>query len=237
MRKTIILYIIICIISYSLGFVTSKKHYFPYEIIMSIVHRQETDTRSYDSIRYDIRKSFFETHGINADNVMIGDSLIAGAEWSELFPRVSIVNRGISGDTTAGLLTRMDSIVTTKAKRAFILIGINDLIANKEVEEISANYILMIKHLKSNNIIPYILSTLLTNGSVIVNSKVTELNMRLIRICDENDVTYIDLNKLLANQGMLDINYTIDGVHLNGHGYMVLKSAIHPYIYKVCEEN
>jgi hypothetical protein len=38
--------------------------------------------------------------------VMPGDSLTEGIDWRELFPDVKILNRGISGDTSAGVLTK-----------------------------------------------------------------------------------------------------------------------------------
>ena len=49
---------------------------------------------------YSDKKSFFEVNGSKADIVMIGGSIIDRAEWNELFSNISIVNRGISGDTT-----------------------------------------------------------------------------------------------------------------------------------------
>jgi len=56
------------------------------------------------------KKSFFETFGSRAAVVMIGDSLTDGAEWGEMFPGTAVVNRGVDGDTTAGVLRRMEAI-------------------------------------------------------------------------------------------------------------------------------
>ena len=43
--------------------------------------------------------------------VMPGDSLTEGIDWRELFPDVKILNRGISGDTSAGVLNRLDEVI------------------------------------------------------------------------------------------------------------------------------
>lgn len=67
--------------------------------------------------------SFFEQHGNHQyDVVFIGDSITDSAEWEDLFPSLKIANRGIAGDTTKGVLNRMDTIYSTNAKKAFIMI-------------------------------------------------------------------------------------------------------------------
>jgi hypothetical protein len=57
---------------------------------------------------YQHKKQRFESYKTKADIVMIGDSITDGAEWHEMFPQLNIVNRGISGDTTVGVLNRLD---------------------------------------------------------------------------------------------------------------------------------
>ena len=42
---------------------------------------------------------------------MIGDSHNEGIDWRELFPDVKILNRGISGDTSEGVLNRLDEVI------------------------------------------------------------------------------------------------------------------------------
>jgi len=72
--------------------------------------------------------SFYEQHGNHDyDIVFIGDSLTDSAEWEDLFPSSNIANRGIGGDRTNGVLKRMNSIYSTNASKAFIMLGINDL--------------------------------------------------------------------------------------------------------------
>src|SRR5215472_17420528 len=82
------------------------------------------------------KKSFFDTLGTYASTVMIGDSLTDGAEWKEMFPGTAVVNRGVDGDTTAGVLRRMDGITSARAKKAFIMIGINDFKEGRTVDAV-----------------------------------------------------------------------------------------------------
>ena len=44
----------------------------------------------------------------SADVVFLGNSITAGGNWSELLGRDRIVNRGIGGDNTVGMLQRLE---------------------------------------------------------------------------------------------------------------------------------
>jgi len=69
------------------------------------------------------KKSFFDAFHAPAAVVMVGDSLTDGAEWGELFPGAGIANRGIDGDTTDGVLERMDAILALHPAKAFVMIA------------------------------------------------------------------------------------------------------------------
>ena len=162
---------------------------------------------------------------------MIGDSITDGAEWHELLKSNDVVNRGIGGDTTKGVLNRMSSITSSNAQIAFIMIGINDISRGESVNDIYKNYKEIIKNLKVSQITPYIQSTILANGNAVnLNSSIAELNEKLKLLASEEGLIYIDLNKGLSPNGALKNEFTRDGVHLNGKGYSVWKSLIAPYI-------
>src|SRR5271165_261445 len=57
----------------------------------------------------DVRRGLFALSKMQtASIVMLGDSLTEGGPWLELTGCPSIVNRGIGGDTTKGVLGRLD---------------------------------------------------------------------------------------------------------------------------------
>ena len=71
--------------------------------------------------------------------VFLGDSITQG--WGDnmgnSFPGVKVANRGISGDTTRGVLIRLkEDVLSLNPKGVVILIGTNDL--EEGVEEIQA---------------------------------------------------------------------------------------------------
>ena len=182
-------------------------------------------------VTYLRKKSFFECHGINADIVMIGDSITEGAEWHELFEKHSIVNRGISGDTAEGILNRIDSIISTKAKKFFIMVGINDFKGGASVSMVYSNYKEIIKILNEKNMIPYIQSTVYAGERRSnLNVNISSLNKKLKKLSEKKGFVYIDLNSKLSSNYLLNKKYSEDDVHLNGEGYSVWKNIISKYI-------
>ncbi len=47
--------------------------------------------------------------------------------WQALFPEKEIINQGISGDVTAGVLRRLREALTPQPAKIFVLIGVNDV--------------------------------------------------------------------------------------------------------------
>lgn len=59
--------------------------------------------------------------------VFLGDSLTSGCEWRELFGhQLTILNRGIGGDTSAGVLKRVSTVAALRPVATFLMIGTND---------------------------------------------------------------------------------------------------------------
>lgn len=178
------------------------------------------------------KTSFFKLHSqSDYDVVFIGDSITDGSDWYDIFPNLKVANRGIGSDTTAGVLNRMDTIINTGAGKAFLMIGINDIGQGVDVNTIFNNYKKIINELKNNNIEPFVQSTLLTNVFRIDNKYVNELNTKLMRFCNDNDIVFIDLNPLLSISGKLNKDYSFDGVHLDGKAYGIWSKAIEDYVY------
>jgi hypothetical protein len=163
--------------------------------------------------------------------VMLGDSITNGCEWSELLSRNDVVNRGISGDTTDGILTRIDQIISLRPQKVFLMIGINDLYKEIPVSKILSNYQDIITKLRAENIEVLVQSTLNVKKNVTQrNLQVNELNRGLRTYCRDHGIRFIDLNRILAPDGFLLDKYSNDVVHLMGEGYAKWKDAIVPFL-------
>lgn len=162
--------------------------------------------------------------------VMIGDSITDGGLWNELLNNDLIQNRGIAGDTTDGVLDRLDS-VNKNLKQAFIMIGINDFFQEKSVDYVFSNYLKIIENLQQKGIKVYIQSTLFVGESkpAKYNQKVEALNEKLKSYAKENSLIFIDLNKILAPNKTLKNDFSSDELHLNGKAYKLWMQEIKKY--------
>jgi lysophospholipase L1-like esterase len=167
------------------------------------------------------------------DVVMLGDSITARGEWAELTGYASIANRGIGGDTTAGVLLRLDPIVAMKPRRVFILIGINDLVQGRSVEQVVKNYKEIVKQLHQSGAVVYVQSTLNVSrkSRLKFNDDINAVNDQMRDYCESTGgCSFININSVLASRERLGKSYSLDGVHLNGQGYAAWAKMIGGYV-------
>ena len=191
---------------------------------------------------YYLKKSVFEVLPNNDDEIIfLGNSITAGGIWTELFQDLRIKNRGISGDVTDGILYRLKEVTESNPEKIFIMIGVNDLSKGKSKAYILSNYQKIIDEILNDS--PetkiYIQSILPVNDGFDYfknhtnkTDSILSLNESLIKIADEQGLTYIDLFSSFANEDLkLKKEYTFDGLHLNGQGYLLWKSIVEKYVY------
>ena len=162
--------------------------------------------------------------------IMLGDSITERGLWNELTLRDDIVNRGISGDTTDGVLKRL-KYLNKNSKHIFIMIGINDILRDKSAEYVFYNYKKILLQLKSKKMIPLIQSTVYVGEKApkYYNNEVKKLNLLLENYARMEHLEYIDLNVKLAPKGFLLKDYSLDGLHLNGKAYLLWTHILKKY--------
>lgn len=95
--------------------------------------------------QYTVKEYYFmNLYSHPTDVVFAGDSITAYCPWNELYPELSVKNRGIGSDSTTCLLSRLDSIIKTEPSKIFIMIGVNDFAYGYSVEEAYQNYLMII---------------------------------------------------------------------------------------------
>ncbi|MHA7865095.1 GDSL-type esterase/lipase family protein [Flagellimonas marinaquae] len=174
------------------------------------------------------------------DVIFLGNSITAGTQWNELLDMDNAVNRGISGDTTFGVLERLDEITEGRPAKIFILLGINDLARNISNDIILRNYSIIIDRIQKESPSTQIyVQTLLPVNRIFkrfVNhynkaSHILKLNKRLQKLTNQKKVNFIDLHPhFLDESGRLDIQYTNDGLHLTATGYRYWALLLKPYL-------
>ncbi len=76
---------------------------------------------------YEARAALFRELNGMPDIVMLGDSLTEWGNWHELVPEFRVINRGIAGDTSFGVLGRLQEVIDRRPKVVFVMVGTNDL--------------------------------------------------------------------------------------------------------------
>ncbi len=171
--------------------------------------------------------------------IFLGDSITDIAEWGELFGNMHVKNRGISADNTFGVIARLDEIVNSKPEMIFLMIGINDL-AKKIPDNILViniqRIVEIIQHespktkiilqsiLPTNNEFPEFM------GYQNNDKHIQYVNEQLQNFCAKEHLFFVNLYpRFLDENNKLSKQFTYDGLHLNGAGYMLWKEVLIDY--------
>lgn len=191
---------------------------------------------------YNQRRTLFELlPDTKKEIVFLGNSITDGGEWIELFNNKHCKNRGISGDVTEGVLFRLDEVTHSKPAKVFLLIGINDLARGTSKDTVFANICKIAENIRisSPKTKVYIQSIFPVNTSfgkfenhVNKGEEVIFINTGLKKWCIENGFFYVDLYSQLVTPGtdLLNPEFTNDGLHLLGEGYLKWAEVIKPLL-------
>ena len=178
--------------------------------------------------------------------VFIGDSITDLYQLDNYYVDLDLAtyNRGIGGDTTSGVLNRLEvSLFDINPSKIVLMIGTNDINGNVKNAKILANYNEILTRIKRElpdtqiycvSIIPQNL-TIETYSDIKVEKTtktILEINSKIKdMVANEENVTFIDLFPLLADSDNLLIEkYSDDGLHLNAAGFEVWTNLIKPYL-------
>ena len=198
------------------------------------------DAPAYYTLHYRTRSLYFDLWPDPADPVVFfGDSISHEGEWDKLFPGVKALNRGISGDTTLGLLRRQNEVIDLKPRTIFMLIGTNDLCFGRPVDQIAENYRMLLGRFRQE--LPgakvYVQSVLPINEELHPprkyrnNKNIAALNAAIRKVTESSGYAWIDIAPSFRDaSGQLDKKLTRDGLHLSAQGYQVWQKQIVQYV-------
>jgi lysophospholipase L1-like esterase len=173
--------------------------------------------------------------------LFIGDSMTEGFDLRRHLGGDSLVNMGISGDFTSGILKRLDVVEKLQPKKIFIMIGINDILKSVPQDRIKMQYGAIIDQLSKDcpNARIFVQSNLPTSGmggnaeaNNAVLAKVNDLNAFLFTTCEAKHISFINMYPSFeATDLTLKPEYTYDGLHLSDAGYVVWSNLIRDKVY------
>ena len=202
-----------------------------------LVGQAQTLDSSYQTTYYNQKLTLFrllpDTKG---EIVFLGNSITDIGEWSEIWQNPTVKNRGISGDITYGVLARLDEVLSSKPKKLFVMIGVNDIARNIPDAMILSNYRRLIDRVQIESPRTQLImqSVLPTNDEFKPfknhygkDDRIRAVNAGMQALCADLGVAFVDLYaRFLDASGKLDKQYTNDGLHLNGAGYMLWKKIL-----------
>lgn len=184
-------------------------------------------------------------------NLSKGQIVFLGDSITDLYPLddyyqdlpLATYNRGIGGDSTQGVINRLQvSVFDLAPKAVVLLIGTNDVNGGIEEREILNNYETIIS--KIYEVLPsvklYCVSIIPQNDDLesyssinVTNTtaKILAINPKIQSLATSRGATYINLFPLLADENnRLIKTYSDDGIHLNANGFAVWTNLLKPYL-------
>lgn len=181
-------------------------------------------------------------------------SILAGDSISLWFPTELLpterqwLNQGISGETSVGLLRRLDLFESTRPQTIFVMIGINDLLRGVSDQTLLANQDLILQDLRAahpqaqivlQSILPHAEASSWEGQSrllAIPNSRIQAINAQLEEMARQSGAYFLDLYPLFANpEGYLRPELSTDGLHLSPQGYQTWSIALQVYSREVLD--
>jgi len=213
--------LIICMLLPLIGFTQTK-----------VTNQRLSDTIGFIPEYYPQRVAIFEKEPVVPGRIIfLGNSITQIGDWKKLLNDSTVINRGIAGDVTFGVLKRLDDVTKRQPSKLFLLIGINDI--GKDIPDavIADNIrkIILRVQAESPSTKIYVQSILPLNPGVPnfpqhydKQEHVLNTNKLIKKVAEDTHCTYVNIHDLFTDkQGKLDAKYTADGLHLapSGDGY------------------
>ena len=102
-------------------------------LLPAFSYSQVTNQHLFDTIgfipdHYMQRNAVLENEPVVTGRIIfLGNSITEMGDWKKLLNDTTVINRGIGGDITFGVLKRMDDVIKRQPSKLFLLIGINDI--------------------------------------------------------------------------------------------------------------
>jgi len=174
----------------------------------------------------------------NIDLLWVGDSITdwwarAGVEvWNANFASLKPANFGIAGDTTQGVLWRMQNgeLEGFKAKLIILMLGTNNINRNPVDEIVDGDRLIVEEFKKRQPQAKVLVLGVFPRNAQADNpmrATIKEINAKLAKLADNRQVFFMDIGaKFLQPDGTLSTEVMADGLHPTAKGYQIWADAI-----------
>lgn len=156
--------------------------------------------------------------------LLIGDSITEGFDTDKHLPQFKILNKGICGDNSVGVLNRLNhDVIAHNPDIIYILIGTNDFALGRSndelLESLEKTAEVLQTYLKHTKI--FFTSILPTRAiENRPNDRINKTNALIRQLCKRKSLEYFNLHAEMADEfGNLNEAFTLDGLHLTEAAY------------------
>lgn len=186
------------------------------------------------------RLSVFEELSVEPEDIIfLGDSTLDFGEWHEFFSDHHVKNRSINGDDTHTILERLDPIVDGSPRHVILLCGANNFQKRIPFSQTTDEYTTIVSSITSRSqttelwLLPVFPVNIALYKKWIIPeypgitmpdmSDISKLNAFIENFPGGNRrIHFVDTSALIDQNGELNENFTLDGLHLNGRGLKLL---------------
>lgn len=201
---------------------------------------------SSESTETETEEQISEINSASKKILFFGDSLTAGyglEDTAEAFPGViqqkidslgwnfEVVNSGVSGETTAGGLGRIDWVLKQNIDVFVLELGANDGLRGVQLSETRENLQGIINAVRGKNPnIPIVLAGMQLPPNM-GQEYTTEFRKVFVEVADNNQLQFIPF--LLKDVGgIADLNQA-DGIHPTSEGHVIVANTVWEYLEPV----
>ena len=198
----------------------------------TVTNQNVSDTTPFIPQHTPLRLEQFKKEPIVTGRIIfLGNSITEMGNWKKELNDTTVVNRGIGGDITYGVLKRLKDITDRQPTKLFILLGINDI--GKDIPDvvIADNYLKIMKeiHTKCPQTKVYVQSILPVNSTLPhfpqhydKQEHILAVNKLLKANAQTGNYTFVDIAHLFVDADQrLDSRLTYEGLHLKPEAYPI----------------
>ena len=210
------------------------RYYRRSQALAAAVKQSQVKPLALDMVMHKLRVESFKARPNQQYKIIfLGDSLTDLGEWNELLPGQAITNRGISSDLVEGVQARLPEIIRRRPKKIFLLIGINNLTAGDNADEVASKIDALIRDIEKSlpDTFIHLQSLLPTTGTFAdLNPRIITVNKKLASM-NSKQTSFLDIHsRFMGEDGRLKADLSADGLHLNSKGYELWASILKEYV-------
>jgi lysophospholipase L1-like esterase len=168
-----------------------------------------------------------------------GNETTGGKVWEASFAPLKAANFAIAGDTTQGVLWRMQNgeLQGFKAKLIVLMLGTNNTASNPVGQIIEGDRLIVEEFKKQQPQAKILVLGIFPRNNArasqqtpILNATIKAINVGLSQFADDKQVFYMDIGDKFLVDGLVPADIMADGLHPTAKGYQIWADAILPTV-------